>query len=136
MTGLAAPRLPVQVLEVAVQLLPATQRERYRREFTAELVAVSREDQRRYALRVLAHTWALRAALKTSTPVTIGETAMTKTLRCILGLHTWRTLHNEEGQPYQACTRCVAERDSFSLSNHLGPSGGAGGGFGGGAAGF
>jgi hypothetical protein len=129
MTGPASPRAPVYVVGLAVRLLSAPHRDRYRREFSAELFDVPGEDQLRYALRVLSRTWALRAALTAHAPATIGETTMTKPLRCILRLHTWRTVHNEEGQPYQACTRCAAERESLSLSNHMGPSGGGAQGF-------
>lgn len=39
---------------------------------------------------------------------------MTKPLRCRLFLHDWRTLHNDQGQRYEECTRCGANRDKGS----------------------
>jgi hypothetical protein len=130
MTGVAAARLPTHLVDLAVRLLPSARRDRYRQELTAELLSLPREEQRAYALRILARTWALRAALDTREHDTIGATTMTKRQRCTLRLHSWQTRRNEEGEPYQACTRCPAERESFVMTNSMGPSGDGGGGVG------
>jgi hypothetical protein len=50
---------------------------------------------------------------------------MTKPLRCILRIHTWRTVHNEDGEAYQACTNCSAERDRISIGGSPGNAGGS-----------
>jgi hypothetical protein len=36
---------------------------------------------------------------------------MSKSLRCVLGLHTWRKTHNEQGQMFRTCTRCGKDDD-------------------------
>ena len=46
---------------------------------------------------------------------------MSKPIFCHIGVHRWHTARNEEGQPYQVCERCNAERDQFTLTNSLGP---------------
>jgi hypothetical protein len=69
-------------------------------------------ERTRYALRVLAGSWALRDALH-GQPRPIEEVIiMGKPLRCRLHLHAWRIRHNEEdATPYEQCVRCHAERD-------------------------
>lgn len=36
---------------------------------------------------------------------------MAKPLRCILQLHAWRLITNDEGERYKQCERCGAYRD-------------------------
>ena len=85
MTGPLPPRAPVHVVGLAAVLLSSPHRDRYRREFTAELFEVPREDQLRYALRVLSKPGLCARRSPLRAPVTIGETTMTKPLRCIVG---------------------------------------------------
>ncbi len=111
MTGRREP-LARAVLAVAVETLPAEHRNRYQTEFLAELGHVPEPEQTGYALRVLAGSWTLRAALRNQ-PRPIEEVIiMSKPLRCRLHLHAWRIRHNEEdATPYEQCVRCHAERD-------------------------
>ncbi|TDO54729.1 hypothetical protein EV643_101519 [Kribbella sp. VKM Ac-2527] len=51
---------------------------------------------------------------------------MKKPLQCLLGLHSWKNMRNEEGQRYQLCLPCGVSRDKLSLNDFGG--GGAGGG--------
>lgn len=51
------------LVALAVRLLPAGQRPRYREEFGVELVELQRRQQRKYALRVLVSAGQLRCAL-------------------------------------------------------------------------
>ena len=113
-------------LALAVRLLPRDHRCRYRREFAAELYDVAPGVRRRYAQHVLSRSWALRAALRTQ-PSTIGASTMTKPLRCRLGLHDWYVTLNPDGEKYQACARCNAERDAVIVADQSGNA--AGGGF-------
>lgn len=46
---------------------------------------------------------------------------MSKSILCSLRVHRWQTARNEEGRPYQVCERCNAERDTFTLTDSLGP---------------
>jgi hypothetical protein len=50
---------------------------------------------------------------------------MSKPLRCLLRLHTWRTVENDDGELYQACAHCPAERDRISISGSPGNAGGS-----------
>jgi hypothetical protein len=43
---------------------------------------------------------------------------MKKPLQCLLGLHRWRTEHNEEGQRYELCLRCGTTRDKIVLGDY------------------
>ncbi len=36
---------------------------------------------------------------------------MARPLRCILQLHAWRLMTNDEGERYKQCERCGAYRD-------------------------
>ncbi len=104
------------ILGAAVEALPAEHRNRYQAEFMAELAFVPESDQRKYALRVLAGSLALRSALHDQ-PIAVEEVFMMgKPMRCRLHMHAWRVRHNEEdATPYEQCVRCHAERDA-----HLG----------------
>jgi hypothetical protein len=106
--------LPCHIIEFAAWTLPSSHRDRYRREFTAELHVMPREEQLRYAFHVLSRTWALRAALNAPAVASIGETIMievvARPLHCRLHLwHHWRTCHAEDGHRYKACAQCGKE---------------------------
>jgi hypothetical protein len=106
--------VPSHIIEFAVWTLPSSHRDRYRREFTAELHFTPREEQLRYALQVLSRTWVLRAAINAPATASIGDTIMTdviaRPLHCRLHLwHHWRTCHAEDGHRYKACAQCGKE---------------------------
>jgi hypothetical protein len=111
---------PRQIVELAARTLPASHRERYRREFYAELHFVPPADQLRYATRVLSRTWSLRLALTEPTPEAIGGSTMkkasTKPLSCRLNLrHQWRSYVTEDGGRYRACAKCGKELPPMSF---------------------
>ena len=101
------------IVRAAVRVLPAGgTRERYRREFLAELSACARRAQLRFALGVLTSIVALRAALAGSAalvgpvdPPTDPERRR-RPLLCRLRLHRWVACHNPEGEFYLRCRRC------------------------------
>jgi len=45
---------------------------------------------------------------------------MRKPLLCLLRLHNWQTKHNDEGQAFQECARCGANRETFTLPGFSG----------------
>jgi hypothetical protein len=50
-------------------------------------------------------------------PITIRKGhigIMSRSLRCLLGMHTWRKRHNEQGQIYRTCQRCGKDDDPGS----------------------
>jgi hypothetical protein len=113
-------RVARQMVEMAARTLPASHRERYRREFTAELHFIPRADQLRYATQVLSRTWSLRAALTEPAPATIGKSTMKKVpsrpLSCRLHLwHQWRWYSTEDGARYKACANCGKELPPMSI---------------------
>lgn len=55
-------RIAGHIIKVAVWTLPRSHRNRYDREFTADLCSLPKEQQFGYATHVLSRTWALRAA--------------------------------------------------------------------------
>jgi hypothetical protein len=120
MRSQAPARVPRQIVELAALTLPASYRERYRREFTAELHFVPRANQLRYATRVLSRTLSLRLALTEPAPEAIGESTMkkvsTRPLRCRLNLrHQWRRYFTEDGGRYKACATCGKELPPMSI---------------------
>jgi hypothetical protein len=124
MTTRALAWVPRQIIELAALTLPASHRERYRREFTAELHFVPRANQLRYAARVLSRTWSLRLALTEPAPETIGESTMKKVstrppLSCRLHLwHQWRRHFTEDGARYKACAKCGKELPPSSFDKN------------------
>lgn len=97
----APPGRPAWWARLAVRLaarpLPAAHRDRYRREFLAELYGMTPAEQLRHASGVVARAWALRLA--------VGEPAAAKRLPC-LGIHRWKRLRNPEGGWYRECLDC------------------------------
>lgn len=118
-------RLAGLVLAAAVHLLPAGHRDRYRRELAAELYDLPASQRLQHSVRFLARIPALRSAVSTLVPAPVEGTVMTKPLRCILRIHTWRTVRNEDGEAYQACEHCSAERDRISIGGSPGNAGGS-----------
>ena len=123
-------RWACRLVEAAAQVLPAGQRERYAREFVSELYGLPRHHQLRHACQVLAHAWALRTVLASTTS---EETAMTSTtgrpLRCRLHLHQWDERENPETRErYEICLRCDAYRERPRAAPGAGAAGAAGGG--------
>jgi hypothetical protein len=111
-----AGRWPCRIVELAARALPADRRQRYAREYVAELYGMSRTQQLHHALQVLACTFALRAALRAAGPTTTQEDLMStvehRTIRCRLGLHRWEEQENPETKErFELCTRCDAYRD-------------------------
>jgi len=105
-------QIPGYIIKVAVQGLPRSYRDRYAREFAADLHDLPREGQLGYATRVLSRTWALRTAVRQFTPTAIEETMSTHpALRCRLNLrHHWRLADTEDGARYMVCIRCGKEK--------------------------
>lgn len=111
--------LSSNIVRVAVRALPAGgARERYRREFLAELTACAGRTQLRFAVGVLSSVVALRAALAGSAllvgpvdPPAFPEHR--KPWLCRLRLHRWVACHNPDGEDYLRCRRCGV--DHFEL---------------------
>lgn len=102
-----------RAVELAARVLPPGQRQRYARELVAELHGMTRGQQRRHALGVLTHAWALRTALVTTNQEEGATTTTTRRpLRCRIGLHDWDERENPETKErYEVCLRCDAYRD-------------------------
>ena len=50
---------------------------------------------------------------------------MRRSLRCILRLHKWHTVRNDEGEAYRQCQLCGAEADAISIGGSPGNAGGS-----------
>jgi hypothetical protein len=101
-------------VQAAAAVLPVAQRERYTREFFAELHDVPRRRQLSHALGLLAHAGSLRAALHDTSPRPSGAFTMHTPLRCSLRLHHYVVRRNGEVQPpdrYEQCSRCGRVRN-------------------------
>ena len=110
-------RVAAGLVCAAVRVLPAgAARERYRREFLAELSACTGRAQLGFALGVLSTVVALRAALAGSAllvgpvdpPADFPERR--RPLLCRLRLHRFVACHNPDGEFYLRCRRCGADR--------------------------
>ncbi len=109
-------------VDLAVWFLPELDdRLRYRAEFLAELHDLSPAGQLRYTAGLLSQTFALRAALGDS-PTRVEEDAMTITRtrpfywRCrVLRRHHWVTRSTEDGNRYDACSRCGRDRGGIDV---------------------
>ena len=86
-------------------------RDRYTREFAAELYGLPRTRQLRHVAGFLSHAVALRAALGAS-PSPLEENAvpaipMVRRFRCrALRRHDWHQFSTEDGGLYEVCTVC------------------------------
>jgi len=102
----------------AVLAVPAgDRRDRYRREFEAELYGMSMPQQLRHVAGLVAQAPALRSALTAHTPSTSQEdivfrlTTLGGRLLCLLNQHRDETFYSDDNEPYQRCTRC--DRDLY-----------------------
>jgi hypothetical protein len=96
-------------LTLACRALPAgATRERWRREFHADLQVLGRRQQATYTLGVLANASALRSALDKGEPSIMETTATSRRpLMCRLNLrHKWRVVSTEDGNPHWECIHC------------------------------
>lgn len=106
--GIARPAgyLAGKVLRVATCLLPrGVSRNRYRREFTAELYGQPPLRQLAYALDLCAQMCSLRTVLVHGTDVTRVPFLCRTNLH-----HRWRRLANDDGLLFQMCARCGHEK--------------------------
>jgi hypothetical protein len=122
------PRVPVagarMGIGLAVRALPASaDRDRYYREFVAELYGLPVATQLLCLAGFLSQAFALRAALDAS-PALIEEKAMQsiplyRRFRCrAMHRHYWHTYSTDDGSRYQACLVC--HKDD---AGPLGPTG-------------
>jgi hypothetical protein len=80
--------LPWHTVRMATRVLPGAIRDRYRKEFLAELYGLGRARQLRHAAGVLSRSWALRAAINTPSEATIAEwksSSRATAVRCLAG---------------------------------------------------
>lgn len=116
-----------RIVELAARVLPAQQRQRYAREFIAELYGMNRAQQLRHSTQVLAYAWALRTVLNAANQTT-QEGAMTPTARrplpCLLKIHRWDERQNPETKElYEICLRCDAYRERGRAAPGAGAAG-------------
>lgn len=96
-------------LDLAIRTLPPEHRERYAREFYAELYGLSRREQTRMAFGMLLHIQHLVWALGDPSPDLDRRVAKHKDWRCVLFIHHDVRRHNHEEalvRYYFECTRC------------------------------
>lgn len=111
-----APRAPVPgarlAIEIAVRTLPTrADRERYYREFVAELYDLPTATQLRHVTGFVSQAFALRAALGAS-PSPVEERTMSpgrKFLCHVLRRHHYQWNSTEDGARYRACSYCHKE---------------------------
>jgi hypothetical protein len=105
--------LPRLMIATATRVLPrGVSRDRYRREFAAELHGLSRGRQLGYACGVCAHVWALRIVLVK------GLDAQDIPILCRTNIHHhWRKYVNEENVRFELCARCGKERGPIGRSD-------------------
>lgn len=119
------------VVGMAVRLLPAGQvRERYRREFVAEMYGMASVQRTTHALQILRSIFALRTALVGYQQPLLEEATMTKPLGCRLHLHhVWERRSTQDGSRYRQCARCG--KDKYDGPTGSGDWAGGGSSFGG-----
>ena len=116
---------------VATRLLPAGgARDRYQREFIAELCGMSDLDQVKHAARLLLTAGLLRAALVNAERSAVLDAlpvprAPRMYLACRLHLyHKWRTQFTEDGHRYKCCVKCGKDMPGTGPLDYLGGAGG------------
>jgi len=106
------------VAGTAARALPRrADRERYRREFVAELYGLSPTAQARYVAGLLAQVPALRAALGSSSrpPEIPMSTSFRAPFRCrVLRMHRWMGHGAPHHGHVRICTLCGAEQGPFN----------------------
>ncbi len=109
--GARAPaRWTERAVALAVRRLPAGPRQRYRKEFVAELHGMPQAQQLRHVAGLLIRTRALRGAVVGSMPDAADQVIPPRLgglVLCRTGIrHRWRRLLTDDGQPYCRCERC------------------------------
>jgi hypothetical protein len=112
------------LVRASTRILPAgAVRERYRREFLADLAVCTRGAQIRFALGVLSTIVFLRAVVAGAellvTPGDVPEFPERRPLLCRLRLHRWGVCYNADGEEYLRCRRCG--EDHFDLDRTRDP---------------
>jgi hypothetical protein len=111
----------IHLVDWAARTLPAAHRERYEREFFAELYGLTPSHQLRHATQVLSRAWVLRTALAEAVLATNGGEDMPivvrRPLTCLLlRWHTWQILSTEDfSSHYVKCRKCGKESSSRFL---------------------
>lgn len=115
-----------RVLDVAVWLLPAAQRQRYGMEFVAELYGMPRSRQVRHSFQVLVSAVQLRAALNGAASGEAIVVATKRPIQCVFGRHRWQTVSTEDGiNHWQCCANCGKDRRQNMYARMNLPGGGA-----------
>jgi hypothetical protein len=107
------------VVSLSVAQLPPCQRQRYALEFWAEIHDIRRGEQLRYALALLMHASALRAAVSGARPPTLEAPVKHidwQHTPCWLTFHHYMTFRSPDGEPYVECSRCGKYRHSQGVS--------------------
>ena len=96
------------LVRVSTVMLPAGEvRERYRREHTGELSALTANQQVRYAMGALTTSWALRQAVVQERDMTVTTTRPRRAPLCRLNLHHhWVPERSPDGEWYRRCAKC------------------------------
>ena len=101
------------LVRLSVRFLPAGAiRDRYRREFLADLHGITRREQVSYSAGVLLHAIPLRVAVRTGyrRSLTKGSDMVirrSRPLLCLLNIHHhWQAESTSDGSRYLRCTRC------------------------------
>jgi hypothetical protein len=113
------------VAAAAARALPRrTDRERYQREFVAELYGLSPAEQARYVAGLLSQVLALRAALGTpSRPPELPMSISTRApFRCrVLRMHRWMGHGSPHHGHVRICTLCGAQQGPFNTPDERPP---------------
>jgi hypothetical protein len=105
-------RLATTCVRLAAHVLPrGPVRERYEREFVAELYAMTRWQSPKYVLGVVATALQLRKAVVAGTdPGAVPMARARVPLRCRLNLsHKWHICSTDDGGLFKECARCHKE---------------------------
>lgn len=114
------------LIALAAAPLPRASRDRYRREFIADLHGQSRAGQLTYARHVLACSVPLRLAIRSSGKASVFEEIdMTarrrRPLRCRLNLHhDWHSESADDGTRYLRCRRCGKDETGPAMTSNEG----------------
>jgi hypothetical protein len=114
-----AHRVSAAIVRLATVVLPAGPvRERYRREFLADLYVFDRRARLAFAFGILTDVVALRAAVGgDAAPIAERDFALArKPLLCRLHLHFRVRCVSPDGNPYHRCRRCGD--DQYEYERH------------------
>ena len=112
----------VALVRLASQGLPRSVRDRYRREFVAELYGMDRSRQLGHATGVVLSVWALHRAVAHKTSDIEEAEMQRRPVMCTINAHhVWRSFSTEDGGRYRRCIRCGKDNS--------GTGGAVGGGF-------